>query len=91
MDKSALDVIGAAWPVFLGVWVVAVLVSIAWNGRGFLKQRREEIKQGDWLMALGFTALGFGSVLWWTAAALTVLFFLVAGITWLVYKTRVGG
>jgi hypothetical protein len=87
----ALDVIRAAWPIFLGVWIVGVLVWIAWNGRGFLEQRREEVKQGDWLMALGFIALGFASALWWAAAALTVLFFLVVVITWLVYKSGVGG
>ena len=91
MDRAILDLIRAGWPIFLGVWVIAVLLHIAWNGRGFLEQRRRELRRGEWAIAVGFTALGLASVLWWSAVVLVVLLLLVGVILWLVYKTALGG
>jgi hypothetical protein len=90
MGRAILDVLRAGWPIFLGVWLAGVLFHIAWNGGGFLEQRREEIQQGHWLTAVGIAALGLASVLWWSAVVLAALLLLVVVILWLVYESGVG-
>jgi hypothetical protein len=91
MQRALLDLIRAGWPIFLGVWVIGVLLHVAWNGRGFLEQRRRELRQGEWPIAIGITALGLASMLWWSAVGLVLLLLLVAAILWLVYESGLGG
>jgi hypothetical protein len=85
-----LDFFDAAWPGLLLIWS-GVLVYIAWQQRPFLEQRRQEIRQGEWLRAAGITALGLIAVLWWSVFLAAVVALVVAIILWLVYRSGLGG
>ena len=86
-----LDFFGTAWPGLLLIWLSGVFVYIAWRQRLFLEQRRQEVRQGQWLRAASTTALGLLAVLCWSVFLVAGVALVVAIIMWLVYRSGLGG